>query len=286
MDSKGRVSFERTSGKNTRMVNTAKLEALESKLKGFFSPVLAFSGGVDSRFLAHVMYRAGITFTAVHITGEHVPRAESAKALNWLQKHDISYQALRLSPLSVPEIAENGSARCYHCKRLLFSTIKEMVEINDGDGEQPTILDGTNASDLGEYRPGLKALEELGVVSPLALCDISKEEVRALAEATDMEHSDQPATPCLLTRFSYGTTPDEDLLQRVEECEVALKRYGLQNFRVRILDDGTQVLQVSSDEKGVLHKHHEAIEDTLRSAGFDSFKIHCSERVSGFYDRK
>jgi len=268
------------------MVNTAKLEALESKLKGFFSPVLAFSGGVDSRFLAHVMYRAKIKFTAVHITGEHVPRAESAKALNWLQKHGIPYQALRLSPLSVPQIAENGAARCYHCKHLLFSTIKDMVAVNGGAGEQPTIFDGTNASDLSEYRPGLKALEELDIISPLALCDISKEEVRAMAQATQMEYSDQPATPCLLTRFSYGTTPDEAVLQRVAECEVALKRYGLQNFRVRILDDGTQVLQVSADEKGVLHKHHKAIEDTLRSAGFDSFKIHCSERVSGFYDRK
>lgn len=268
------------------MVNTAKLEALESKLKGFFSPVLAFSGGVDSRFLAHVMHRAEIDFTAVHITGEHVPRAESAKALNWLQTHNVPYQALRLSPLSVPEIAANDKARCYHCKRLLFSTIKEMAKVNGGDGEQPTIIDGTNASDLGEYRPGLKALKELGVSSPLALCSISKDEVRTLAVAIGMEHADQPATPCLLTRFSYGSTPDEQLLQQVEDCEVALKRYGLQNFRVRILDDGSQLLQVSNAEKGVLLKHHEAIEGTLRSAGFESAKIHCSERVSGFYDQK
>lgn len=268
------------------MVNTAKLQALESELKGFFSPVLAFSGGVDSRFLAHVMHRAGIDFTAVHITGEHVPRAESAKALNWLQRHDIPYQALRLSPLSVPEIAANDTDRCYHCKSLLFSTIKEMVQVDNGQGPQPTVIDGTNASDLGEYRPGLKALEELGIVSPLVLCSLAKEEVRELAEATGMEHSDQPATPCLLTRFSYGSTPDEHLLQQVEYCESALKRYGLQNFRVRILGDGSQLLQVSTAEKGVLHRHHEAIEETLRSAGFESAKIHCSERISGFYDQK
>ncbi|SIN97789.1 ATP-dependent sacrificial sulfur transferase LarE [Halodesulfovibrio marinisediminis] len=268
------------------MVNTSKLQALEYKLKGFFSPVLAFSGGVDSRFLAHLMHRAEISFTAVHITGEHVPRAESAKALNWLQTHDVSYQALRLSPLSVPEIAENNKTRCYHCKRLLFSSIKELVQVNGGEGEQLVVIDGTNASDLGEYRPGLKALEELDVVSPLALCGITKDEVRELAKATGMEHFDQPATPCLLTRFSYGCTPDERLLQKIEECEAALKRYGLQNFRVRILDDGSQLLQVSTAEKGLLHKHHDAIEGTLRSAGFESAIIHCSERVSGFYDRK
>ena len=268
------------------MVNTAKLQALESKLKGFFSPVLAFSGGVDSRFLAHVMHRANIEFMAVHITGEHVPRAESAKALKWLQTHHIPYRALRLSPLSVPEIAANDKARCYHCKRLLFATIQEMVACNDGKGPQPTILDGTNASDLCEYRPGLKALKELGIVSPLALCSITKEDVRELAIETGMEHADQPATPCLLTRFSYGTAPDEQMLQQVEDCENALKRYGLQNFRVRILDDGSQVLQISSAEKGMLHKHHVAIEDTLRRVGFEAVQIHCTEKVSGFHDKR
>lgn len=268
------------------MVNTAKLQALESKLKGFFSPVLAFSGGVDSRFLAHIMHRADIEFTAVHITGEHVPRAESAKALNWLQTHDVPYKALRLSPLSMPEIAANDKMRCYHCKHLLFSTIKRMVESNSIGGSEPVILDGTNASDLGEYRPGLKALEELGVISPLALCGITKDEVREFARATGMEHADQPATPCLLTRFSYGTVPDIHLLQKVEECEAALKRYGLQNFRVRILDDGSQLLQVAAAEKGMLHKHHDAIEETLNNSGFTSAQIHCSERVSGFHDRK
>lgn len=268
------------------MVKTAKLEALESKLKGFFSPVLAFSGGVDSRFLAHVMHRAEIDFLAVHISGEHVPRAESANALSWLQARNIPHQVLRLSPLSVPEIAANDKGRCYHCKCLLFSAIKEMVQVNGGHGEQPTVFDGTNASDFGEYRPGLKALEELGIVSPLALCSFFKEEVRLLAEFTGMEHFDQPSTPCLLTRFSYGTTPDAHLLHQVEDCETALKRFGLQNFRVRILDDGSPLLQVSTAEKSVLLKHHDAIEGALRSAGFESAKIHCSERVSGFYDRK
>jgi len=268
------------------MVDINKLQALESLLRGFFSPVLAFSGGVDSRFLAHIMNRAGIKFTAVHITGEHVPRAESAKALNWLQTYDVPYKAVRLSPLSVPEVAANDTMRCYYCKKLLFSTIKDIVQIHCGKDNQPVIMDGTNRSDLGEYRPGLKALSELGVVSPLAMCDFSKAEVRDLARETEMEHADQPSTPCLLTRFSYGSTPDSSLLQKVEACEAALRRYGLQNFRVRILGDGSQVLQVSNTEKGVLHRHRKAIEETLRSSGFGSAAIHCSAQVSGFYDRK
>ena len=268
------------------MVNTAKLEALESMLKGFFSPVLAFSGGVDSRFLAHVMHRASIPFTAIHITGEHVPRAESAKALNWLQLHDVPYQALRLSPLAVPEIANNDHTRCYHCKKHLYSALKEMVQEMAEDGQQPTILDGTNSSDMGEYRPGLIALKELGIVSPLAECGITKQEVRELARATGMEHPDQPATPCLLTRFAYGSEPTEDILEQVEQCEVALRRYGLRNFRLRILEDGSSLLQVAADEKAVLGQHREAIKQTLCRSGFEGTQIESCERISGFYDRR
>ncbi|MCG8529421.1 MAG: ATP-dependent sacrificial sulfur transferase LarE [Desulfovibrionales bacterium] len=267
------------------MVNTAKLEALESTLKGFFSPVLAFSGGIDSRFLAHVMHRACIPFTAIHITGEHVPRAESAKALNWLQLHNVPYQALRLSPLAIPAIACNDDTRCYHCKRYLYETIKDMVkEQADGDRE-PTILDGTNSSDMNEYRPGLQALKELGIVSPLADCGISKTEVRNLAVYTDMENADQPATPCLLTRFAYGSQPTDEILEQVEHCEVALRRFGLRNFRLRILEDGSHLLQVACEEKSVLSQHKAAIEDTLARSGFEGTLIDSCEHVSGFYDR-
>ena len=259
------------------MVDTMKLQALEQQLKGFFSPVLAFSGGIDSRFLAHSMCRAGITFSAVHITGEHVPRVESEKALAWLAERSLPYRTIKVSPLELPEVKENGKQRCYHCKRHLFSAIQHSV----GDA---TILDGTNFSDLGQYRPGLKALAELGVISPLAVAEITKAEVRLLAQHTSMDEPDQPSTPCLLTRFAYGVAPELSTLASLEKCEAELRTFGLREIRLRILADGTQVLQVASVENEIADRYHDAIQDVLQREGFCSAQIRYSERVSGFHD--
>lgn len=259
------------------MVDVVKLKALEQQLKGFFSPVLAFSGGVDSRFLAHVMYRSGIAFTAVHITGEHVPRAESEKALAWLAERDIPYRTVALSPLKLPEVKENGKQRCYYCKRYLFSGIQDSER-------DATILDGTNYSDLGQYRPGLKALEELGVISPLAAAGVTKNEVRLLAQHTSMDEPDQPSTPCLLTRFAYDVVPDLPTLASVEKCEAELRSLGLREFRLRILAGGTQLLQIASIENGIAGRCHSAIQKVLRAEGFISAQIRYSERISGFHD--
>ena len=259
------------------MVDVVKLQALEQQLKGFFSPVLAFSGGVDSRFLAHVMYRSGIAFTAVHITGEHVPRAESEKALAWLAERAIPYRTVALSPLTLPEVKENGKLRCYYCKQYLFSAIQSSA----GDA---TVLDGTNFSDLGQYRPGLKALAELGVISPLAAVGITKKEVRLLAQHTSMDEPDQPSTPCLLTRFAYDVVPDLPTLTSLEKCEAELRSFGLREFRLRILADGTQLLQVASVENEIAERRHSEIQEVLRAEGFFSAQIRYSERISGFYD--
>lgn len=259
------------------MVDKMKLQALEQLLKGFFSPVLAFSGGVDSRFLAHSMYRAGIRFSAVHITGEHVPNAESEKALTWLAERSIPYRTVKVSPLELPEVKENGKQRCYYCKRYLFSAILHSAG-------STTVLDGTNFSDLGQYRPGLRALAELGVVSPLAEAEITKNDVRQLAQLTSMDEPDQPSTPCLLTRFAYGVKPDLSILASVERCEAQVRLFGLREIRLRILEDETQLLQIASGEFEIAERCHDAIRDVLRGEGFHSAQIRYSERISGFYD--
>lgn len=259
------------------MVESTKLQALEQQLKGFFSPVLAFSGGVDSRFLAHVMHRAGIEFSVVHITGEHVPRAESENALAWLEKRGIPCRVVTLSPVLLPEIKENGKQRCYYCKRYIFSAIQEIAG-------HAVVLDGTNHSDLGQYRPGLKALEELGIASPLAVVGITKAEVRLLAQHTGMDDPDQPSTPCLLTRFAYGVVPDLPTLASIEKSEAGLRGLGLREFRLRILADGTQLLQIASVEHELAECYHDAIQGVLSVEGFNAVQIRYSESISGFHD--
>lgn len=195
-------------------------EALNTLLRDLSPFALAFSGGLDSRFLAHAVCLAPADqdrprIRLLHAEGPHVPASESAAARASAFAMGLAFTAVAVDPLILPEVRANGEDRCYHCKRLLFTALgKESARHGCA-----TLCDGSNASDLTQYRPGLRALRELGVRSPLAECGLDKSGIHRLAAATGMDDPGQRARPCLLTRFAYGLPPSYEALKALELAE-------------------------------------------------------------------
>lgn len=195
-------------------------EALARRLRAMPPLVVAFSGGIDSRFLSHAALLSGCDVLAVHARGPHIPAGESAHALAWARRRGLPLRVVDFDPLSLPEVSTNSRQRCYACKTALLAAIGAALA---QAGQQGRVLcDGSNADDLVAFRPGLRALQEAGVVSPLAESGMDKAAIRAAARATGLDDPDQRARPCLLTRLAYGLEPDADVLARLAAAEEAL----------------------------------------------------------------
>ncbi|SBW05082.1 conserved hypothetical protein [uncultured delta proteobacterium] len=243
---------------------------------------VAYSGGLDSRFLIHMARRAGLDVTALHIRGPHIPAREHGYAVQWAADRGVPLTVIERDPLGLPELKNNPKDRCYHCKRIIFTALREAA------GGLP-LCDGTNASDMDEYRPGLRALRELGVRSPLAEAGIGKRDIRAIAAATGMEDPDQAAQPCLLTRFGYGAELTPGRLAAVDAAEEAVRRVfaarGLDNepFRVRYEDARTAALHVTRGD--LPPEVLAALADALAGAGFSGAPVRVMDSLSGYFDR-
>lgn len=190
-----------------------KLDLLKKFLEDNFSnePVsIAFSGGLDSRFLAYACDYLGFPVKLYHISGPHLSRQETIEAQKWANERNFPLEILSLSPLAHPEVQQNSKTRCYHCKKCLFSFL--LTKTNK-------VCDGTNHSDLGSYRPGIQALQELKILSPLAKAGLSKREIRLLGEQIGLDNVQQPSRPCLLTRFPYDSRITFEKLANIERVE-------------------------------------------------------------------
>lgn len=257
------------------------LELLQAK-----APLaIACSGGLDSRFLCHAARLAKTDFLAIHVEGPHVPPAENRYALQYLADMDIAFLNLPLNPLDKPEVAANSRKRCYFCKKILFQSMKEQLR-HHGEADR-LLCDGTNFDDLGEYRPGLLALKEEGIFSPLAACNMDKACLRRLAKATQLPNPNQPSNPCLLTRFPYDTQVSTDELARIGACEEALRTFFTHfpdcpapNLRLRICQE--PILQITPFPPNL----RQALREILASYKLLPCRLLITETVSGFFDRK
>ena len=193
----------------------------------------AFSGGVDSALLLTVLseLRArkpfpllAVTFSTAFHTADEI-----ASAVKQAEELGVPVELVEQDVLSDPVLRRNPKERCYLCKRRLFSEMKRIAASRGIEN----LVDGTNADDTQVYRPGRKALEELGVLSPLALCGFTKDEIRAAARELLIPVADKPSTPCLATRFPYGTEMTEDALRNVERGEAILRDFGMKVVRLR-----------------------------------------------------
>lgn len=155
-----------------------------------------------------------------HVRGPHVPGVETREAIAWATGRGMALTVLELNPLDSPDVAGNTELRCYHCKSRLFTALREAVQALPAEhGRGFHLCDGTNASDTRLYRPGLRALEELGILSPLAQSGLSKDDIRACAAASGMDAPHQQARPCLLTRYAYGLPPSLASLVALGQAE-------------------------------------------------------------------
>ncbi len=254
----------------------AGLYGLQQILQILPSCVVAFSGGLDSRFLLYMLTKQGKDVLAVHVVGPHMRQKESREALKWLSERNLPFSTVPFDPLNIPEVAANGRRRCYHCKLHMFTAIKALAAGR-------LVLDGSNASDAREYRPGSQALEELGVLSPLAEAGLSKPMIQVLAAEQGLDRSNQSNRPCLFTRFPYDFTSTPDLLSRVAAAEDAVEELGFKDFRLRWIG-GQAVLHVAVREGDLLDVKRAAVLGILSRHGFENAALEVRVNVSGFYD--
>lgn len=205
---------------------------------------LAFSGGTDSAFLLWAALEAGAEVYPFFIDTPFQPRWERQAAEALCQSLGVSLTVLEAEPLAAPEIRENPANRCYHCKRLLFATLRQAA----AEAGLSLLWEGTNASDDAADRPGMRALAELGVESPLRLCGLTKGEIRARSRAAGLPTWNQPSYACLATRFPAGQRITADELARVEAGEQALAALGFSDLRLRLRDWGA-LLQLPAGQQ-------------------------------------
>ena len=198
---------------------------------------LGFSGGVDSAYLLYAGVKARADIKPYFIKTAFQPAFELADAQKLAEGLGVEVTVLELDALADPQVAANPADRCYYCKQNLFRTLKERA-IADG---YPVLLDGTNASDEAGDRPGMRALAELSVRSPLRECGLTKAEIRARSKEAGLFTWDKPAYACLATRVPAGEAITADLLARVEGAEDALFRLGYTDFRVRVFHGATRL---------------------------------------------
>ena len=214
------------------------------QLKQFFDQnprfAVAFSGGVDSSFLLHAAKEAGCDVHAYFIKAEFQPQFELNDAILLAKSLDIPLTIETFSVLDEPSVVENSPKRCYHCKTKILEKLWKLARM---DGFE-VLCDGTNADDDETDRPGMKALREQEVVSPLRDCGLGKKKIRSLSKKAGLPTHDKPAYACLATRIPTGTTITHDLLEKVERAESALFDMGFSDFRVRLVPLDTAKIQV------------------------------------------
>lgn len=222
-----------------------KYRKLRNIIKSYKSVAVAFSGGVDSTLLAKVcndiLKDKAIAITA--IAPMH-PEKEINDAKNLAELIGIEHKTILFDNESIKAIEDNPPDRCYICKHKIFTEIKMVASENNIS----CVLDGSNVDDLGDYRPGLKAIEELNVKSPLKEAELTKEDIRELSKDLELPTWKKPALACLVTRIPYGEKITEDKLRLVEKAEEYLAEKGFKQFRVRYHKDIARI-EVAPDER-------------------------------------
>lgn len=217
-------------GKSMELLDK-KWELLQQKLKNMKKAAVAFSGGVDSTFLLYAAHLAlGDDVLALTVQCDWVPMRETAESQDFCKAYGIRQKVCRIEPEEVDGFCGNPPERCYLCKKVLFSRMKEMAE-QEGIS---CVLDGSNMDDLSDYRPGIRALRELGISSILQEAGLTKEEIRLLSRKHGLAVWKKPSFACLASRFVYGEPITKDRLEMVDRAEQKLADLGFHQFRVRI----------------------------------------------------
>lgn len=241
-----------------------KSKKLDLILHDLGSFVLAFSGGVDSTFLLHRAHSLRkVDVTAVTIRTPYMATREISDALEFTSSHGMNHKIL---DIDLPDIIRNNPPqRCYLCKKNLFTNLIEFGSKNN----LKFVIDGTNADDTGEFRPGLKALEELGIRSPLLEAGLTKEEIRKLSKQANLSTWDRPAMACLLTRIPYNREISEPMLRMIESAENLIFNLGFPGTRVRMHGDVARIECIPGYMEKIMQKQtRDQVISGMKKLGF------------------
>jgi len=223
---------------------------LEQFFKENPKAAIGFSGGVDSSYLLFAGMRYGADIQAYYVKAAFQPQFEFEEAKKLANLIGAKMKVLELDVLSNETVLANPPDRCYHCKLAIFGSLVKQAK---ADG-YPLIIDGTNASDDASDRPGMKALEEMAVRSPLRECGLTKDDIRRLSKEAGLFTWDKPSYACLATRIPTGSAITGDLLQRVEKAEDVLFSHGFSDFRVRVYNEAARLQFPASQMAEALSK--------------------------------
>ncbi len=247
------------------MSDLKKINELKRFIKDFSKVAIAFSGGVDSTFLAKVVFQEkGIDCLALTIDSPFIPREELESAVGVAKQIGIRHQILEVENIG-KDILKNSRERCYLCKKQIFSILLEQCKKQNLD----VLFDGSNLDDLSDFRPGMKALKELGIVSPLISCEFTKSDIRNCSKTLGLPTWDKPSLACLASRIPYQQVISSESLRQVEQAELYLRSLGFDQVRVRHHGDIARI-EVGGEERSRFFDPNllDQINDEIRNLGF------------------
>ncbi|MEY8508242.1 ATP-dependent sacrificial sulfur transferase LarE [Lachnospiraceae bacterium 42-17] len=262
-----------------------KVEVLKRIMESYAleDVAVAFSGGVDSSLLLKMACdaaeKAGRKVYGIFLHTMLHPLGDAENAGRAAQEAGAELLVLKVDELEAAGIEDNPVDRCYRCKKYLFRELRKKAE----DLGIRRILEGTNEDDLHVYRPGIKAVRELGILSPLAEAGLTKKEVRSLAKEYRISVSGRASSPCLATRFPYGTRLSYEDMRRVEKGEIHLKKLGLYNVRLRVYKETVRI-EVDSDALLTVLHFREEITAYLKMLGYTYVTLDLEGFRSGSMD--
>ena len=248
------------------MTITEKYNNLKEYLFSLESAAVAFSGGVDSTLLLKVAHDVlGDKAVAITIFSSLFPHRDFVEASKFCAENKINQIMGPVDSLKIEGIKNNPRNRCYLCKKDLFSRLLIRAKENN----LAHVVDGSNVDDLNDYRPGMQALKELGIISPLKLTGFNKAEIRELSKSLGLPTWDKPSFACLASRFVYGETIDKEKLKMVEDAEQLLIDMGFKQIRVRIHGKIARIEVLPDDFEKIIKDYTRIkIHDTLKNLGF------------------
>ena len=263
-------------------MSETKLHSLIRYLRSLNNSVIAYSGGVDSTLLIKVAKMAGIRFLAVTSCSETVPVRDLERSRSITSDQDIDHRTIETNELRDQNFTDNPPERCYFCKDILFGHLNEIAKAEGFE----QVLDGSNADDLNDYRPGLNAAKKHGVISPLIEVGLNKHDIRELSKYLGLPTWNHPSSPCLSSRFPYGIRITVDGLRMVSEAEDHLRSLGFRIVRVRTSGASASV-EVGKDEISRFADHdlrHNVIEK-FKQLGYNRIQFDPEGYRSGKLNR-
>lgn len=238
------------------------IRKIQRNLRETGEVAVAYSGGVDSTLLTYLCKTAGTDYIALIVDSQVMAREELQNAVEVAQKLDFNYKVVEVDLLSSQKFVENTSERCYHCKKRVLSVIRDFAE-------NRTIVEGTNADDLKEHRPGIRAVEEIGAVSPLK--NFTKKEIINAAKEYNLPNWNKPSNSCLATRITDREITEGEL-RRIEEAEDILKEQGFKLVRARVAGDRA-LIQVAQNRLDDLFEVEDVVKNRIKKLGFRQVSV-------------